>query len=94
MPSWHVAASSEGGLIRYKFPKTTVSFQHRRPLSTEALRAALVFPRAHTDPVFPESTGEECLKHRGRDGIARALASNDTLNEQGEKHVCGAISRM
>lgn len=48
MPSWHVAASSEGSLICQKFPKIPPSFQNRHPPA--ALLVALVIPRAHTNP--------------------------------------------
>ena len=56
MPSWHVAASSEGSLICQKFPKIPPSFQNRRPPA--ALLVALVIPRAHTEAKRPESTGK------------------------------------
>ena len=69
-----------------------MSFQHRRP--PEALRAALIIPRAHTEPTFPEFTGEECLKQHGRDGNCARLASNDTLNEQGESSSWCCITYM
>ena len=82
MPSWHVAASGQGSLIDQELPKTSVSFQHRRP--PEAPIVALVVPRAYTGAEFPEiHRKEECLEQRGRGGTARDLASNDTINEQG-----------
>ena len=73
MPSWHVAASSEGSLICQRLHKTPGFFQHRRP--PEDLRAVLAIPRAHTGAKLPGFTGEECLEQRGRDGTARDLAS-------------------
>lgn len=82
MPPWHVAASGEGSLICQKSHKRSVSFQHRRP--PEALRAALVIPPRYTRANFPESTGEESLKQRGRAGIRRDLASNDRYPKRAE----------
>ena len=79
MPSWHVAASGEGGMKRRSLTAAIVLYQPRPSAPCRSNRKHVL------KQILPYPQETECLKHHGRDGTARDLASNDTQNEQGDE---------